>query len=245
MAKLNRLDVATTGKVDKPKNDVSTLLVPDKVVAVKDSREKTTVCQIADYNKLAAAEKAAKKAKEKLKPDLTALALPKIFEHNGLKGNKIITTMRLVQQRVDLKGRPQEPDGTEEVLDVQFKSDYKAVDAEAAQKAFKQEFPKMNINTYAVESVAGSFDSSIWLNADGTVNVDVYDAMVEAISGVIKKFDLRDSKNNLRTALITQKVVTPRSTFHQQRWEDFAIEDQERLSAIFPNSVALATARVQ
>lgn len=235
---LKRIKTAVTGDAPKAaKNGIPVILVKDD--------PKTGASLIADYNQAAADEKAAKARKDKLRPSLQELGLPTIFEHNGTKGNEIVASVKLVQQRVDAEGNPVEPDGKEAVLSVQFKDSYGAVDADTADEAFTRAFPEHDINDYVVETVTGTFDPTIWLRADGTVDRKVYNAMLAAVKTVVEHFDLRDEAGNLRTALVTKKIAVPRPTFHQQRWEDFTVEEQAQLSTIFPNQVALAPARTQ
>lgn len=200
---------------------------------------------VADYNRAAAREKAAAAEKAEIAPKLKELGLPVLYDHNGTKGNEVIASVKLVQQRVNEDGEPLEPDGNEAVLGLQFKSSYSAVDAAKADAAFTEAFPAHDINEYVVESVVGSFDHTIWMKEDGTVNRRIYKRIMDAMAEAVEDLDLRDEAGNLRTPLATRKVVQPRPTFHQQRWEDFTIEEQKKLSEIFPNTVALAPARTK
>lgn len=231
--------VQVTGAAPKSKKPT----IP--IVLVKDD-QLLRESLVADYNQAAAREKEAAADKAEIAPKLKEMGLPVLFEHNGTKGNEVIASVKLVQQRVDSKtGEPLEPDGNEAVLGLQFKSSYSAVDAEKADAAFNEAFPEHDINEYVVESVVGSFDHSIWMKEDGTVNRKVYKRIMDAMAEAVEDLDLRDEAGNLRTPLTTRKVVQPRPTFHQQRWEDFTIEEQKTLSTIFPNTVALAPQRTK
>jgi len=234
---IKKAKVKTTGKkkVEK-KSNIPVVLVPDGEFGVND---------IAKYNKAVAQIKSWDKVKKGLTPSLAKLGVSALFEHNGTKGNEVVASVKLVQQHIDKEGQPLATTGDEQVLNVQFKSSYSEVDAEEAEKEFEKHFPDQDINEYAVETVAGTFNSAIWQRKDGSLNKRVYNAVVKAMETLVSDFDLRDDEGRLMTALATQKKIKPKPTLHQQRWEDFTIEEQETLSKIFPNQVALAVQRTK
>lgn len=237
---LKRSRIAVTGTVTKPKNEIPTVLVPDEWREDEDALTN----KVARFNQAAAAMKLAEATKKELNPQLQQLALPALFDHNGTVGSKLAASVKLVQQRRDPKTQePLEPDGTEEVANIQFKAQYSDVDADKADAAFEEAFPDHDINDYVTETVTGVFDSSIWLKADGSLNTKVYKAIMDAVATVVVDFNLRDDTGQLRVALATQKTVKPKETFHTQRWEDFTVEEQAKLSEIFPNTVAVVPAK--
>lgn len=178
------------------------------------------------YGKAKAAYDEAEATMKELRPFILDHALPHIFSHNcDPNCLKPLASVKLK----DSKGA---------VCNVQFQNKYGAVAAEPVEEFFEDR-KKLDINDYIVETVAASFDSTIWLDADGNFNKKLYERFRAAIEKVCVENNLFDSEGNLRNPLATKRVVVVRPNFHERRFKDFAADDQTALSEVLPNTSAI------
>jgi hypothetical protein len=173
---------------------------------------------IKQYNDAAAALKASKAIVDAIRPDVLDVGLTFLFEHN-LSG-KPVSSVKM-------------SDETGESLRLSFQDRYSVVDAEQAVHALETELSVTDVNKYLVETTKATFDSKVFLTKEGDFNEPVYKAFSEAIAKVAAGLGISNP-------LGTVKVVIPKSTFNDVRWNDFkSVAAQKRLAEVLPNTVSL------
>ena len=82
------------------------------------------------------------------------------------------------------------------------------------------------------------FDSKVFLDGDGNFSQKTYEAFRKAVEQVAQKL-------GVACPLETEKVVTPKETFHVERWKVIpSPDDQARVSALVKNTVQVVPVTV-
>lgn len=189
--------------------------------------------EVAQFCLAAEQEKAAKAAKTELRPQMLATALPHIF-----KTNCAAKTAKELVKSVKIQ------DTTGSVVRVTFKSVYPPVDKTAAiglfeeinegRKASGGPFADLaDLGKYATETLVASFNSDAFLDTNGDFDVAKYNKYREAIERVAKQL-------GQECPLESKDVVRVKDTFDGQRWTDFNVDENTRLSEVFTNTVDVA-----
>jgi hypothetical protein len=167
-------------------------------------------------------------AKEQLETPVQSAGLKKLFAHNIANPTAPVTTVEV-------------HDTTGAVAQVQFKDQYKAVDAEVAVAMFDKA-GAVDANLYIHEIVTGKFDDSVFIVKDAAgkdeFSQERYDAFKKAIDEVAKKF-------NITTPVLTSATkIVPKSDFHTVRWSKpfGTVEQQETIHATLKATVACRAA---
>jgi len=177
------------------------------------------------YNTASSIAKQAAELMGSLKSAILPDALERFLDINGTNPFEPVSSIAY-----------QDPDGN--VLRVSFPIKYKEVPVEALEKLFasirrrpqdeEEEEKPVDINDYIQRTVVGTFDSGAFQGSDGAFDKKRYDAIMGAMEEVAKKFGIANP-------LTTQETIKPLPRFHTQRWVDFDIATNRRISTVMPN----------
>lgn len=199
---------------------------------------------VARYNEAKSQADAAAKTMEELKPTLQKAGLDHVFTHNC--GNADEPKLQI--SSVNLCDRlPDEDkatsanitDALKEVVMFTWTRKDVACDTERVKAFFKTvvttEDRKANINNYVAYEVAAKFDTSVFM-VDGKFNQERYDAYMEALVEVSKKFKVENP-------LSCGKVLRPKPDFHERRFKLFDLETNLKLQQVLPTQCNLKAIR--
>jgi hypothetical protein len=163
---------------------------------------------------------------EDLRPDVQEIGLNQIFTRSCKRPTTPTTSVKL-----------QDDEG--EVLMFTFVNKYKEVaDVDAAEQLFEEN--DLDINQYVTEGIKAKFDDSVFYDADGNFQMEIYDDVRKAIQTIVSKRQL--AKNPLETA----KVVKLKPTFHVERFAIMPkVETQLQAFEVLPNTVMLKPVRAK
>lgn len=197
---------------------------------------------VRQLNAARAAMKEAEDTCKLLEPQVKQEAMRVIFDEN-CNPDKFtpLTSVKIQDMEFpsdeDLeKGRREQKPG--EVCRVSFTSRYNACDAEQLEAVFDK-FKGRDINDYVTETMKASFDSAVFLDAKGDFRKDVFEAMRDAIAGVVKKFAIKGEDGQPFKALTCKRVVIPKPDFHERRWKDFNCDENHLLAKVLPNTIQI------
>jgi len=198
-----------------PKSDIPVINIPGTLVS--------------RFNAADAKAKDAKAALDEVRPEIVSAALCRLLKHNVENPTSTIDSIKL-------------EDTTGSQVRMSFTSKYKQCDGEAADAAFNAlnaQYPDLNadINDFAQETVAASFDNKVFLDSNGNFDEAIFAAFSEAMATVAKRF-------NKANPLSTKKVVLPKDSFHTARWTKFAnVEQQKALCEALPNTIQVVAGK--
>jgi hypothetical protein len=212
----------TTKKNGTPKN----VLAPIKVKSIQKAVKKGDIPTIivegdypTRYNEAAAVMKEAEELMKDLKPVMLPDALAELFRHNSERPWDAISSVKL-------------QDDAEEVTRVTFTSKYSAVAPAMAEALFGEIRTKAgrkpDINDYLIRTMVGTFDSTVFLGADGRFDQKRYDKIFAALEAVSKELGVPNP-------LSTSESVQPLPDFHNRRWMDFDLETNQKISEVVKN----------
>lgn len=241
-ARLNRLDdiTATEASDSAPKTEIEIIKI-----------EGTTV---EEYNRAVAAQKTAEETIKKLRPTLINEGVGAILDFNcePTCANQV-TSVKMQ----DIKEIPDPKDPTKqrmikvagEIIRLSFTSRYNGCDTEQVDAAFDT-FQGRDINQYVVETLAASFDSSIFLDEKGNFDRAVFLKYRDAIAKVTaelapKNKQLQNPDGSTKTVLSTKKVLQVKEDFHTRRFKDFSRDENVTLTRVLPNTVQLVPQRTK
>jgi hypothetical protein len=171
------------------------------------------------YNEAAAVMKDAEELMKDLKPVMLPDALAELFRHNSERPWDAISSVKL-------------QDDAEEVTRVTFTSKYSTVAPAIAEALFGEirtkAGKKPDINDYLVRTMVGTFDSTVFLGADGRFDKTRYEKIFSALEAVAKELGIVNP-------LSTSETVQPLPDFHNRRWMDFDLETNQKISGVVKN----------
>lgn len=197
---------------------------------------------VKQLNTARAAKKEAEETCKLLEPQVKEEAMRVIFDENCAPETfSPITSVKIQDMEwptdEDCKaGRKDQKPG--EVCRVSFTSKYNACDAAQLEAVFEG-FKGRDINDFVTETMDASFDSAVFLDKNGDFRKDVFDAMRDAVAGVVKKFDIKGDDGQPFKALTCKRVVIPKPDFHERRWKDFNCQENHLLSKVLPNTIQI------
>lgn len=214
----------TTKKNGTPKN----VLAPLKVKSIEKAVKKGDIPTIkvegdypSRYNEAAAVKKDAEGLMTDLKPIMLPDALAELFRHNSERPWDAISSVKL-------------QDDAEEVTRITFSAKYSAVAAAMAEALFGEiktkTGKKPDINDYLIRTMVGTFDSTVFLGADGRFDQKRYDKIFGALEAVSKELGIANP-------LSTSESVQPLPDFHNRRWMDFDLATNQKISQVIQNQV--------
>lgn len=190
------------------------------VAQAPDKKSKVPVIQVSTdlvsrYVQADMDAKAAAAALAELKPLVEELGREKYFSHRAT--GAVTSSIKL-------------EDTFGAVASFQFKDQYKAVDAAAAESLF--EGLGKDINNYAQQEVSVSFDNKVFFDANGDFQEERYTAFMSAIATVSARFGVVNP--------LTSKIqVKPKPSFHEKRFVDFTAAQNAVISQVLGNTTAL------
>ena len=208
-----------------PKNVLAPLTIKSVVKPVK--KGEITQIQVDNdyptlYNEASARMKQAEEAMKDLKAVLQPAAVEEIFKTNCGRPFDTIASIKLVDQN-----------GSE--LRVTSMDKYSAIQAADAESLFgiirKKDGKAPNINDYLSRTMVGKFDSKCFLNGEGKFDAVRFQMIKDALDDVCNDLGIQNP-------LETTEVVTPLPSFHAQRWADFDVDTNFRISQVAPNQVS-------
>ena len=197
---------------------------------------------VKQLNAARAAKKEAENTCKLLEPQVRQEAMRVIFDENcSPETFSPLTSVKIQDMEwpteEDLEaGRKEQKPG--EVCRVSFTSKYNSCDAEQLEAIFDR-FKGRDINDYVTETMEASFDSKVFLDANGDFRKDVFEAMRDAVAGVVKKFGVKGEDNQPFKALTCKRVVIPKPDFHDRRRTDFNCEENHLLTKALPNTIQI------
>jgi hypothetical protein len=186
--------------------------------------------QISRYNKADAEMKEAERLMKELRPDLLEIGTDEVFKISCAHPTEPSFTVKL-------------EDDTGEMLRVQFTKRYGQIaNVEATEALFEaltdREGRPVDINDFVQETVVGSFDNKVFLDAKGNFDRKVYDRFRKAIEGVAAELQVP-------CPLSTHKVVVPKEKFHTERFMLFGdVAIQRQLTTLMPNTTQIVPVTV-
>lgn len=202
-----------------PASAEATSKAPDKLTVNLGSKEVPST-EVKDYNHAAAQEKAWKKIKADANPKLSATALERLYWHNTDNPDRPVKTVCLV-------------DSTGAACNVTLKDTYGAANHDPVKvTAGLRELGKTDPNKFVAEKVVIGFDTKVFYGEDGSLNTELYTAMMEAIGDVALE-------HSVPSPFSSTKVVSVKEGFADLRWTAFTEAQQERVSELFPATVSL------
>jgi hypothetical protein len=208
-----------------PKNVLAPLHVTAVTKAVK--KDEITRIQVENdyptlYNEASARLKEAEEAMKDLKSIMQPSAIEEIYKINCERPFDTVASVKLVDEK-----------GSE--LRVTSMNKYSAVAAADAESLFgiirKKDKAVPDINTYLARVMVGKFDSKCFQGPDGKFD----SVRFEMIKGSL---DAVCSDLGIQNPLTTEEVVVPLPGFHAQRWFDFDVETNIRISQVVQNTVS-------
>jgi hypothetical protein len=185
---------------------------------------KVTGEAITRYAKAASDKKTAEDEMKKFKPVIIKPALEEIYEANCAEPDKAITSVRLI----DEKGG---------AATISFTSKYADIEDEDTTLRELAALGMKDPNKYLAYNIRALFNARLLYNPDGSLNVQLYDRLREAIKQVETEFGL--GINEETKLMSTTRVVEVKPSFHKDRWRDFAEDQQKALSKALPNTVSV------
>lgn len=179
---------------------------------------------VSQYTVASKQKKDAEKLMEELKPIITDAACDLLF----------LTNEKLTKSGAEVAKSVVASDTTGAQIRMSFTSKYGVIapdDVPEVQEMLA-ELGVKDANDYLVTTVQAAFDSGVFLTPQGDFNRRLFNAMKEAVDAVASKF-------SIPSPLECQKVVTPRSNFHERRWKDFPADAQVDISELIKNTVTL------
>lgn len=214
-----------TKKSAKPKNVLTPLRVKTVVHAVKPND--IPVVFIEDdyttrYNEASAIQKDAEQLMKDLKPVMLPDALNEIFRHNCANPFTTIASVKL-------------QDPANEVTRVSFTSKYNTIEAKSVQALFAELKTKQgatpDINEYFQKTLVGSFDSKIFMDAEGRFSLERFQKVHDALEAVSIELGAANP-------LAVTELVVPVEGFHNRRWVDFDRAANDRITKVVPNTIS-------
>ena len=121
-------------------------------------------------------------------------------------------------------------DSTGAVATYTSQNKYSLTDVDTVNKLFKELHRKAD--NYCVEVVSASFDSSLLMGEDGTLNVDLFEAYFDAIDAVANRFKVKNP-------LVSTTAVKVKPDFHEKRSSEFTASQNLSISGTLSNTVTL------
>lgn len=178
---------------------------------------------------------------KELEPTIKSAGMSGIFRHNCADTTvEPIASVKVQDVLEDLEKPGEEIKG--ELCRVTFQARYNNCDSAVVEAAFA-DFKERNINDYVATVVEASFDNRIWLNKDGSMNVEAYKKVTAAVAKVASELGFVDESGAATTPLRTVKKVRPLEDFHQRRFLDFTAKENVTLYQILPNTVSATPLR--
>lgn len=202
-----------------PASAEATSKAPDKITLNLGSKDEPN-SDVKVYNHAAQQEKAWKKIKDESKPKVQVDALTKLYEHNTDNPDHPVKTVCVV-------------DSTGAACNVTLKDTYGAANHDPVKvTAGLRELGKTDPNKFVAEKVVIGFDTKVFYGEDGSLNTELYTAMMEAIGDVALE-------HSVPSPFSSTKVVSVKEGFADLRWTAFTEAQQERVSELFPATVSL------
>ena len=188
---------------------------------------------ITKFNKAVSDKKDAEARVEEVRAKLLEKGISHLYGHNIDHPTAPVKTVELTDKN-----------GSSVRLTSQAK--YSAANADAASALFDvlaESHPDLDldINNYVQETIAASFDNSIFNDSEGRFSDKIYLAFSAAIEKVTT--DLVTKKIlpiGTTSPMKTTKKVVPLSTFDEQRYVLFnKVEEQNSIREVLPNTITL------
>lgn len=176
---------------------------------------------------------------KELQPIIREEAMGYIFKHNcSVDCLNPLTSVKLqdaiVLDETDSDGEPLVKLG--EVTRVSFTSKYNSCDTEQVDAAFSS-LPGRDINEYVTETLAATFDDTVFLDTNGDFDQKVYDKFRVAIEKVARELGLKNDDGTVNSPLKTKRVLIVKESFHAKRFKDFSMSENFALSDVLPNTI--------
>jgi hypothetical protein len=170
---------------------------------------------LAEFNRLDAQLKDLEALKDELKAQILDIGLEKLFAHN-LSASEKVDSVKLVNNG--------------DAVRVSFQNVYRDANPDTATEIFEQ--LGKDINEFAHETVKVQINDKLFLDERGEFSVKIFNETVKALNAIARKYG-KDGN-----FLTVKKLVQPKPDFHQQRWQEFAtVEAQKLLQEALPARV--------
>lgn len=210
---------APVAKAKKTSKEMPSVVI-DATTNVVDASGNVHTCQLlTEFNKARAAFKQAEAQMKELEPQVKKLGVREWIKMNvDNSPAEPITSIKMVDSN-----------GSETRLTGMDK--YPICDAEPVAAVFEEQFGK-DVNQYVQFTLKASFNSKVFLNADGDFDQRIYEAFKAAIDATAKKL-------NVPSPLEATKVLQPKPGFHKDRWTEFNVIQQTQIHEVLPCTVTL------
>lgn len=199
------------------------------------------------FNEAKARFKDAEEVIKELQPILHQTAMQYIFDHNCSRAcTNQLTSVKLQDITTDEELPKNDPKRVVhgEITRVSFTARYNNCNADQVEAVFST-MKGRNVNDYVTETLAASFDSKVFLDADGNFDKKVYDKFRVAIERVATELGLKNEDGSVKSPLTTQRVLVTKEGFHEQRFKDFDVEENFVLAKVLPNTIQCAAVRTK
>jgi hypothetical protein len=199
------------------------------------------------FNEAKARIKDAEDVIKELEPVVKQTAMQHIFTNNCREDClNPLTSVKLQDLEVDEELPKNDPNRLKpgEITRVSFTAKYNSCNTEQVEMVIGG-MKGRNVNEYVTETLAATFDDSVFLDGDGNFDKTIYNKFRVAIERVATELGLKNPDGTVNTPLKTKRVLVTKEDFHERRFKDFDVEENFLLAKVLPNTIQCAPVRTK
>jgi len=194
--------------------------------------------KVARYNEAYRTAKNAEQVMTTISAELVEAGVTAVFTNNCKFANDPkaqLSSVKLYDVEDDKEPAPEDADSVPALM-VTWTTKAKKMDSAQVNATLTAmvdvDGKKVNANDFVVMGVVASFDTKVFLGADGKFDQARYDAFMDAIDKVAKKL-------KVPCPLECSKAMMVTSNCHTQRFQKLTLEDNLAMQRVIPTTVSL------